>query len=121
MYDKEALSAENQRLRLRQTQKSRPEKGGFSVYSYTSDRFVECSGYNVVLLLFGELYEVYCIARNAHRELRILFGVLLRVDKRFAVKYVNVQMMSAFFNISVEQAYKVVDLICVFHYKFILS
>ena len=45
---------------------------------------------NVVLLLFGELVEVYGVARYPYRELGVLLGVGLRVEQRFAVEHVYV-------------------------------
>lgn len=62
------------------------------VYSHT---LVNGAGNHFVLLFFGEFIEVDGVARYANGELRIFFGMFLRVQQRFAVEYVYVQMMSA--------------------------
>ena len=62
----------------------------------------------VVLLLFGELIEVYCIARNPYRKLGIFFGMSLRVEKRIAIEHVYVEVMPAVFYVGVYHIYKVI-------------
>lgn len=76
-----------------------------------SDALVEGSGDNVILLLFSELYEVYSVARYTNCELRILLGMLLSVYESFSVENIYIKMMTAFFNVAVEQANEIVDLI----------
>ena len=66
------------------------------------------TAYYVVLLFLGELVEVNRIARYPDCKLRVLFGMSLRVEKRFAVEYVYVEMMSAVCHIGIEHIYKII-------------
>lgn len=63
---------------------------------------MERTGNYISLLLGSKLNEVYCIARNTDSKLRIILGMLLRIQKSISVKYVYVKMETAFFNISIE-------------------
>ena len=63
--------------------------------------FVNGSGNNVILLFFREFDEVYRITGYTNGELRILFGMRLRVQKSFTVKYVYVQMETIVANVTV--------------------
>ena len=56
--------------------------------------FVNRTGNHFVLLFFGEFIEINGISRNADRKLRILFGMFLRIEKRFTIEYVYVEMVS---------------------------
>ena len=58
---------------------------------------------NVVLLLLGELDEVYGVAGNADGQLRILFRVVHRVEQRFALEHVHVQVMAVLREVAVQQ------------------
>ena len=67
-----------------------------------SDCFVECPAYNVRLLLRCKLDEVYGIARYTDRQLGIVLGMLLCIEERITVEYVNVKMMAALGSIAVK-------------------
>lgn len=54
------------------------------------EAFVERARYNVKLLGFCQLYEVYGVSRNAYRELRIFFGVVHGVLQDFALQDVYI-------------------------------
>ena len=71
---------------------------------------VEGTGDNFVLLLLGELYEVYSIAADTDGQLGILFGVSLCIQQSFLGKYVYIQMMAALFDVAVQQGNQVVNL-----------
>ena len=66
--------------------------------------FVNRSGNNVVLLLLREFDEVYSVTGNADGELRVLFRVLLRIQKGFAVKYVYVEVVTTVTNVAVQHS-----------------
>ena len=71
---------------------------------------VERPGNDVELLFARQLDEVHGVPGNAHRELRILFGVIHRVEQRFAVEDIDVDVVRALVRIrgevTVEQARK---------------
>ena len=58
---------------------------------------MECSGNNVVLLLLGELDEVYGIAGNPDSKLRIVLGMLLGIEESVPVEYVYVEVMTTLY------------------------
>ena len=74
---------------------------------------MEGSGDNVVLLLLGELDEVYGIAGNPDCELRIVLGMLLSIEKCLTVEDIDVEVMTALYGITVEEAYKIIYLLCI--------
>ena len=59
------------------------------------DGLVERTGDNVCLLLRCKLDEVYCVTGNTDRQLRIVLGMLLSVQKSISVEYVDVEVMTA--------------------------
>ena len=63
---------------------------------------MEGTGDNLILLFFCQLMEIYRISGYSHGKLWVFFRMLLRVQQRFAVQNVYVQMMSAFFRIAVK-------------------
>ena len=65
---------------------------------------------NVGLLLRSELDEVHCVAAHADRQLRIILGMSLRIQKGVTVQNVNVQVMSALYCITIQKRYQVVNL-----------
>ena len=58
-------------------------------------RLVDGAAQNVELLFAGEFHEVDGVARDADCELRVFFGMCHCVNEEFAVKDVDIQMMSA--------------------------
>ena len=64
---------------------------------------------NVKLLLAGEIDEFYRVTRNTDREVCVLFllGVLHSVYELLLTEYVNVQMVRALIEITVEHEYEI--------------
>ena len=54
--------------------------------------------------------EVHRIARHADGELRVLLGMLLRIEQRVAVEHVDVQVMATLLGIRVDHVNEVVGL-----------
>lgn len=77
---------------------------------------MERSGDNVVLLLFGKLYKINGVSRYPYSKLRILFGVLLSVQQGFSCKYIYVEVMSAFFHITIKKFNQIINLFFVWFY-----
>ena len=71
---------------------------------------MEGTGDDLVLLLLGEVVEVHRIARHADGELRILLGMLLRIEQRVTVEHVNVQVLATLLGLRVDHVNEVVGL-----------
>ena len=67
-----------------------------------SKGFMEGSGNYFLLLLTGELVEVYGIARNSDGEVGVRLGILIRLHKHLAVKHVYVDVVRLLCKISVK-------------------
>ena len=80
-----------------------------------SEACVECTGNNVILLLLGELDEVYRIAGNSYCELRIFLGVSLSVQQSLAGEDVYIKVVTAFFNVAVKKFNEVIYLFLIIH------
>ena len=67
------------------------------------------TGYNVILLFFGQVDEAYCVTRNTNGEVCILglFRVGLAVLELFNTEYIYVQVMCTAGKVSVHYVYKV--------------
>ena len=65
---------------------------------------MEGAGNNVELLLARELDEVHGVAGNAHRQLRIFFRMIHRIEERFTIEDVHVDVVRTFVRISSEIA-----------------
>ena len=78
---------------------------------------MECTRDNVVLLFLCELDEVYSIAGNSYCELGVLLGVSLSVEESFPCEDVHVEVVTALFNVAVEQFDEVVYLFLIIHSK----
>ena len=73
-----------------------------------SDRAVEGSRNDLILLSLGQLDKVYSITRNTNGKLRVKLRVLLCVKQQLAVKYVNVEVEAALCGITVKESDEVV-------------
>lgn len=51
---------------------------------------MECSGNDLILLLFCQLIEVYCVSRHTNGKLRILLWVNLCIFQKFWTNHINV-------------------------------
>jgi hypothetical protein len=70
--------------------------------------FVNGSGNNVILLFFRELNEIYRITRYANGKLGVFFRVRLRVQKRFTIEYVYVDVETAVANVGIQHLNQVI-------------
>ena len=75
---------------------------------------IDCTAKYIKLLLACKLDEVYGIARNADCKLRILLRMLHCIDKKFAVEYIHVEVMTTVWSeIAVEQVHQIAHLCCI--------
>ena len=63
--------------------------------------------YDFRLLLAGKSAEVDRISGNADSKSRVLFGVIVSIDKRFAVEHIDVEVVCALQEITVQQTDKI--------------
>ena len=82
---------------------------------------MEGSGDNLILLLLGELDEVYSISGNTDSELRIFFGMSLSVKKRLTGENVYVEVMATLLYIAVKESYEIIYLILCCCHSYFLS
>ena len=86
------------------------------------DFVVEGTGDYLVLLFLGELDEVNGVAADSDGKLGILFGMCLCVKEGLTGENVDVQVVSALFNIAVKEGNKVIYLVfrcCHFYFSFL--
>lgn len=76
----------------------------------SSDRLVEGSADDVILLLGCQLDEVYGIAGNADGQLGVIFGMFLSIQQGVTVQNVDIEVMAALGSIAVQKIYEIVDL-----------
>ena len=72
-----------------------------------SDLTVEGTGNDIILLLFCQLDEIDGISGNSDRKLRIFFRMSLRIKQRFPRKHIDIEMVTAFCDIAVEQFHQI--------------
>ena len=83
-------------------------------------RRMESTGDNIILLLLGELDEVYCIARYPDGELRVVLGMSLSIKESLPVEYVYVEVVTALNGITVEKSHEIIYLLCICCHSYLL-
>ena len=71
---------------------------------------MECSRYNLILLLFRQLIEVDRVTGNPDCKLRIFLRMCLRIQKRILRENIHIEMVSTLFCVSIKQGYKIIYL-----------
>ena len=65
---------------------------------------MECSADNIHLLLAGQLDEVHRVSGNTDSQLRIFLRMLHRIEQSGSVKHIDIEMVSAVSEVTIEQA-----------------
>ena len=83
--------------------KCAPAFGWGALFLTESEMIVESTADNVHLLLTGQLDKVNGIAGNTDGQLRILFGMIHRIQQNITVQHIHVDVMAAFHKVAVQK------------------
>ena len=74
---------------------------------------MECTANNFALLFARKFIKVNCVTGYTNCKVRILFRIFVSVHQSFAVKYVNVNVVSLLSKVTVKNRNKVVYLLVI--------